>query len=220
MSFKDIPVDVGVIYEGERIRWRETYVEMGGPRIEDKFELVLSRDIDEIEDGKIEVIGPDIKDVEAGTSLPYGLYIEVAGKDVEKDLEGVIERRLHDYCNFIQGLMHINQRYDIHLRLSQASVRKGLDSFKLIGKVIMRLYKTDMPLIEKVQITFITDLEEVKKRRAEAIEVYDARDARARGMKDSEADILWMFFVSILRALPRMYHYSSALCQLWCYKLV
>jgi len=44
MSFKDIPVDVGVIYEGERIRWRETHIELGGPRIEDKFELVLSRD--------------------------------------------------------------------------------------------------------------------------------------------------------------------------------
>lgn len=191
MSFKDIPVDVGVIYEGERIRWRETHIELGGPRIEDKFELVLSRDPAEVDDGKFEIIGPDIKDVEPGTSLPFGLYIEVAGKNIEKDLEGVIERRLHDYCNFIQGLMHINQRYDIHLRLSQASVRKGFDSFEHMGKVIMRLYKTDMPLIEEIQITFITDLEEVKKRLAEAREVYDARDARARGMKDSEADVFY-----------------------------
>lgn len=191
MSFKDIPVDVGVIYEGERIRWRETHIELGGPRIEDKFELVLSRDPAEVDDGKFEIIGPDIKDVEPGTSLPFGLYIEVAGKEIEKDLEGVIERRLHDYCNFIQGLMHINQRYDIHLRLSQASVRKGFDSFEHMGKVIMRLYKTDMPLIEEIQITFITDLEEVKKRLAEAREVYDARDARARGMKDSEADVFY-----------------------------
>jgi len=191
MSFEDIPVDVGVIYEGERIRWRETHIELGGPRIEDKFELVLSRDPAEVEDGKIEIIGQDIKDVEPGTSLPFGLYIEVAGEEIEKDLEGVIERRLHDYCNFIQGLMHINQRYDIHLRLSQASVRKGFDSFEHMGKVIMRLYKTDMPLIEKIQITFITDPEEVKKRLAEAREVYDARDARARGMKDSEADVFY-----------------------------
>jgi acetyl-CoA decarbonylase/synthase complex subunit beta len=191
MSFKDIPVDVGVIYEGERIRWNDTHIELGGPRIDNKFELVLSKDLDEVEDGKMEIIGPDIKDVEPGTSLPFGLYIFVAGDEVEKDLEGVIERRLHDYCNFIQGLMHINQRYDIHLRLSKASVRKGLDTFEFIGKVIMRLYKTDMPLIKKVQITFITDAEEVEKRRAEALEVYNARDARARGMKDSEADVFY-----------------------------
>lgn len=191
MSFEDIPVDVGVIYEGERIRWPDTHVELGGPRITDKFELVRYRSLDEVEDGKITIIGPDIKDVEPGTSLPFGLYIEVAGKEVEEDLEGVIERRLHDYFNFIQGFMHINQRYDIHMRLSKASVKKGMDSFELMGKVIQRLYKMDMPLIEKIQITFITDAEKVKEMYAEAREVYEARDARARGMKDDEADVFY-----------------------------
>ena len=191
MSFEDIPVDVGVIYEGERIRWPNTYVELGGPRIEYKFEIVKSRDMSEIEDGKVTIIGPDITDVEAGTSLPFGMYIEVAGKEVEADLEGVIERRLHEYCNFIQGFMHINQRYDIHLRLSKASVKKGMNSYNLIGKVIMRLYKTDMPLIEKIQMTFITDPEKVKEMHAEAVEIYNARDARARGMKDDEADVFY-----------------------------
>jgi acetyl-CoA decarbonylase/synthase complex subunit beta len=191
MAFKDIPVDVGVVYEGERIRWPDTYIELGGPRIDQKFELVRCRNLDEIEDGKIAIIGVDIKDVEPGTSLPFGLYIEVAGKEVEEDLEGVIERRLHDYCNFIQGFMHINQRYDIHMRLSKASVKKGMNSFELIGKVIQRLYKTDMPLIEKIQITFITDPERIKEMYAEARKVYDARDARARGMKDEEADVFY-----------------------------
>ena len=70
MSFEDIPVDVGVIYEGERIRWPDTHVELGGPRITDKFELVRYRSLDEVEDGKITIIGLDIKDVEPGTSMP------------------------------------------------------------------------------------------------------------------------------------------------------
>lgn len=191
MSFEDIPVDVGVIYEGERIRWPNTYVELGGPTIEYKFEIVKSRDMSEIEDGKVTIIGPDITDVEAGTSLPFGMYIEVAGKEVEADLEGVIERRLHEYCNFIQGFMHINQRYDIHLRLSKASVKKGMNSYNLLGEVIMRLYRTDMPLIEKIQMTFITDPEKVKEMHAEAVEIYNARDARARGMEDDEADVFY-----------------------------
>ena len=191
MSFEDIPVDVGVVYEGERIRWPNTHVELGGPRIDYKFEIVRSTDISEIEDGKVTIIGPDIKDVEPGTSLPFGLYVEVAGKEIEKDLEGVIERRLHEYCNYIQGFMHINQRYDIHLRLSKASVKKGMDSYNLIGEVIMRLYKTDMPLIERIQITFITDAEKVEEMHAEAVEIYNARDARARGMEDDEADVFY-----------------------------
>lgn len=191
MSFEDIPVDVGVIYEGERIRWPDTHIELGGPRITEKFELVRCRSLDEVEDGKITIIGLDIKDVEPGTSLPFGIFIEVAGKEVEEDLEGVIERRFHEYCNYIQGFMHLNQRYDIHLRLSKASVKKGFNSFELMGKVIQRLYKMDMLLIEKIQITFITDAEKVKEMYAEAREVYEARDARARGMKDEEADMFY-----------------------------
>ena len=30
LMFEDIPVDVGVIYEGERIRYKDMQVELGG----------------------------------------------------------------------------------------------------------------------------------------------------------------------------------------------
>ncbi|MFQ6095971.1 MAG: acetyl-CoA decarbonylase/synthase complex subunit beta, partial [Candidatus Bathyarchaeia archaeon] len=76
--FEDIPVDIGVIYEGERIRRKNMYVELGGPKQEAKFELVQVKGLDEVEDGKITVIGPDIKDMKEGTSHPFGIYVEVA----------------------------------------------------------------------------------------------------------------------------------------------
>ena len=186
--FEDIPVDVGVIYVGERIRYKDMQVELGGERIDTKFELVRVRGLDEIEDGKITVIGPDIKDMEEGSSHPFGIFIEVAGKDVEEGLEGVIERRIHEYCNFIEGFMHLNQRYDIWLRLNKKSFKKGLNSFHFIGKVLQRLFKSELPIIEKIQITFITDPEKARKMWKEAMSVYEARDARARGMKDEEVD--------------------------------
>ena len=44
--FEDIPVDVGVIYEGERIRRKEMYVELGGPKQAAKFELVRVKNLD------------------------------------------------------------------------------------------------------------------------------------------------------------------------------
>jgi len=191
MSFEDIPVDVGVVYEGERIRWPDTHIELGGPRADYKFELVRTKSMDEVDDDKITIIGPDIKDVEPGTTLSFGVLVEVAGKEIEEDLEGVIERRIHEYVNYIQGFMHLNQRYDIHMRLSKASVKKGMDSFDFVGKVILRLYKMDMPLIEKIQITFLTDADKVEEMYAEARKVYEARDARARGMKDEEADVFY-----------------------------
>ncbi|MGC8961653.1 MAG: CO dehydrogenase/CO-methylating acetyl-CoA synthase complex subunit beta [Candidatus Bathyarchaeia archaeon] len=189
--FKDIPVDVGVIYEGERIRKPDMYVELGGPKVNYKFELVRAKNPSEIEDGKVEIIGPDIKDLDEGGSYPFGIYIEVAGKEIEEDLEGIIERRIHEYCNYIEGFMHLNQRYDIWLRLSKKSFQRGLNSFKLIGKVLERLFKSELPIVEKIQITFITDPVKVEEMSRVARQVYEARDARARGLKDEEVDAFY-----------------------------
>jgi len=186
--FEDIPVDVGVIYEGERIRRQQMHVELGGPKMEAKFEVVKSRSMNEIEDEKITVIGPDLKDLEPGGTYAFGIWIEVAGKEVEEELEGVIERRVHEFCNYIEGFMHLNQRYDIWLRLGKKSFERGLNSFKLIGTVLHRLFKSDLPFIEKIQTTFFTDLEKVKEMKKKAIEIYDARDARARGLKDEDVE--------------------------------
>ena len=189
--FEDIPVDVGVVYEGERIRYKDTQVELGGERIDTKFELVRTRGLDEIEDGKIIVVGPDIKEMEGGSTHPFGIFIEVAGKEIEEALEGVIERRIHEYCNFIEGFMHLNQRYDIWLRLSKKSFKKGLNSFHLIGKVLQRLFKSELPFIEKIQIAFLTDPERVKEMYEEAMKIYEARDSKARGLKDEDADAFY-----------------------------
>lgn len=189
--FEGIPVEVGVIYEGERIRRKDMQLELGGPDQETKFELVKAKSLDKVEDEKITVIGQDIKDVKEGSSIPLGIYVEVAGKDVEEELEGVIERRIHEYCNFIEGLMHLNQRYDIWLRLSKKSFQKGLNSFNFIGKVLTKLYKSELPFIEKIQITFITDPDKVGKMWKEALAIYEARDAKARGMEDEDVDTFY-----------------------------
>lgn len=189
--FEDIPVDVGIIYEGERIRGRDMRIELGGPREEYKFELVLAREMDEIEDGKITIIGQDISDFPERTNTPFGIIIEVAGEDVEKDLEGVIERRLHEYCNFIEGFMHLNQRYDIQMRISKKSFEKGFNSFNYMGEVLKRLYKSEMSFIEKIQLTFITEPDLVKEWYGKALEIYEARDAKARGMSDDDVDVFY-----------------------------
>ena len=186
--FADIPVDVGIIYEGERIRFKDMHVELGGERIDTKFELARVRKPEEIEDGKIVIIGPDIRDMPVGSSLPFGLLVEVAGAQLEEGLESVVERRIHAFINYIEGVMHLNQRYDIWLRLSKKSFQKGFNSFEYVGKILQRLYKNELPIIEKIQVTFITDPVKVKEMYSEALQVYEARDAKARGLKDEEVD--------------------------------
>jgi acetyl-CoA decarbonylase/synthase complex subunit beta len=191
VSYEDIPVDIGVVYEGERVRGKDMFVELGGPKMEHKFELAIARDMDEIEDEKITIIGPDLKDMEEGSYHPFGIVVEVAGKEIETDLEGVIERRVHEYVNFVEGLMHLNQRYDIWIRLSKKSFEKGFNSFEYLGKVLMRLFKSEMNIIEKIQVTFITDPKVVSERYDDAIKRYDQRDERARGLGDAEVDTFY-----------------------------
>ena len=186
--FKDIPVDVGVIYEGERIRRKDMQVELGGPSIKEKFELAKVKPLKEIEDGKIIIIGPDVKDMKEGGAYPLGILVEAAGATLDQGLEGVIERRIHGYLNYIEGFMHLNQRYDIWIRLGKKAFKKGLNSFEHIGKVLYRLFKSELPIVEKVQITFITDPVKLQAMYPKALEEYEARDAKARGLKDAEVD--------------------------------
>jgi acetyl-CoA decarbonylase/synthase complex subunit beta len=186
--FKDIPVEVGVIYEGERIRRNDMHVELGGPTVKEKFELAKVLPMDAIEDGKITIVGPDLKDLKEGGAYPFGILVEAAGKTLDAGLEGVIERRIHGYLNFIEGFMHLNQRYDIWMRLGKKSFQKGMNSFEYVGRVLYRLFKSELPIIEKVQITFITDLAKIQEMYPAAVADYEARDAKARGLKDEDVD--------------------------------
>ena len=189
--FETIPVEVGLIFEGERVRKNDLQVELGGPAEPEKFEIVRVRPLDQITDGAIRIIGPDISEMAEGTHYPLGILVEIAGSRVEPDLEGVIERRIHEYSNYIEGFMHLNQRYDIWIRLSKKSYKKGLTSLRFIGSVMHDLFKNELPLLEKVQISFITDPAAIRPLHAEAMARYEARDARARGLSDQDVDVFY-----------------------------
>ncbi len=187
IDLKSLPIDVGLVYEGERIRAKDMHAELGGPRVATKWELVEAVPAKSIEHGKIIVIGPDIPEMEVGSTHPLGILVQIAGDRVEKDLEAVFERRIHEYTNVAQGVMHLNQRYDIHIRVAKKSVEKGFN-FDVMGKIYLKFYQEDLGVFDKMQITFITDPDKVKKMETKAKEAYEARDARARAMTDEEAD--------------------------------
>jgi len=184
----ELPFEMGMIYEGERIRGPDMYVELGGPKVKYKAELTQSREASEIEDGLVKVIGPDLSEMEEGGRYNFGILMEVAGEKIEKDLEAVLERRIHEFCNYVEGFMHLNQRYDIWCRVGKKAYGKGLTSLKFLGMALVKLFKAELPIIEKIQFTFITDESEVVEFHSRAIEIYKARDARARELKDEDVD--------------------------------
>ena len=191
MSFSDMPVDVGPVYEGERIRAKQMYVELGGPKTEKHFELCRVKSPKEIKDGQVTIYGPDLKDMEEGSTHPIGILVEVSGPELEEDLEAVFERRIHEFCNFVNGIMHLNQRYTNWLRISKTAVEKGLNSFQILGTIMIRLYKAELPIIKQAQVTFYTEEKEIEKPHAMAMGIYDKRDERARTIHDEDVDMFY-----------------------------
>ena len=191
MSFSDIPVDVGPVYEGERVRKNQMYVELGGPKVQKHFELVRCVDEKDIEDGKVILEGPDIKDMEEGSRHPIGIFIEVAGPELEEDLEAVFERRVHEFCNFVNGIMHLNQRYTNWMRISKKAVEKGFNSLEMLGTILIRLFKAELPIIKKAQVKIITDPAKIEEPYEFALEIYEKRDERARTIHDEDVDMFY-----------------------------
>ncbi len=184
----EFPVDIGPQYEGETIRKGQYQVEFGGPDVRYKAELVTLKKADEVENEKIEVIGPDIAEMKEGGSYPLIISIAVAGERMEKDMEPVFERRIHLYANYIEGVYHMAQRNDIWVRVSKDSYKKGLNSLKKMGEILVFLFTSELDVIEKISITFITDEKKVQEFVANAMKIYEARDQRARGMKDGDVE--------------------------------
>jgi len=185
--FEDIPVDVSPMHEGERIRSANMFVELAGPK-SIGAELVQVKD--SVEDGKIEVIGPDIPEMEQGQIYPFAISIEIGGGELEEELEGVIERRVHELCNYVKGFMHLNQRDQIWCRVSTEARDAG---FRLehLARALSVLFKEEFPIIESISVTIITDEKEVESFLETAREKYDLRDSRARELSDEDVDVFY-----------------------------
>jgi len=186
----EFPFEISPMFEGERVRKDDMYVELAGPKSKG-FKLVNAVETDEIEDGKFTLIGPDISDMEEGGRYPLAMIYRIAGELVEPDLEAIVERRNHDFQNYIQGVMHLNQRYDVWLRINKDSIAKGLNSFEDIAKATMMLFTNELPFIEKIEATYITDMEKVEEELAKAMERYAARDERTRNLHDEDVDTFY-----------------------------
>jgi acetyl-CoA synthase len=185
-----IPVSYGPAFEGERVRGEDIYLEMGGGRSV-AVEWTTSKRMEEVEDGKVEVVGPEVTDVPAGTRLHFAMVAEVAGRNFQEDFEPILERQNHHLINQAQGVMHIGQRDIAWLRVSKQAVEKG---FKLadIGKIIHAKYHQDFGAIfDKVQIKIYTEEAKVREVLEKARASYNHRDARVENMTDETIDTFY-----------------------------
>lgn len=191
-----IPLSYGPAFEGERVRKDDVYLECGGGKTT-CFELVQIADMNDVEDGKVEVFGPDIKDVQPGSRLPLAVTVQVAGRKMQADYEPILERQIHHLVNYAQGIMHIGQRDIAWYRIGKQAVEKGF-TLEHIGKILHAKFHQDFGAIfDKCQVKIYTDEAKVKELHPKAAEAYKVRDARVENMTDETVET----------------YYSCTLCQ-------
>ncbi|MFC1908285.1 acetyl-CoA decarbonylase/synthase complex subunit alpha/beta [Chloroflexota bacterium] len=191
-----IPVAFGAAFEGERVRKEEFYLEAGGNRTP-MCEWVTSKRMEEVEDGKVEVIGPEIDDIELGTAIPLAIAVEVAGREMQDDYEPILERQIHHLINYAQGVWHQGQRDTAWMRVSIAAKEKG---FKLhhIGSLLhAKLHQDFGRIFDKLQVKIYTEEAKVNEILELAKATYSKRDTRIEGMTDETVET----------------YYSCTLCQ-------
>jgi len=191
-----IPVAYGPAFEGEVVRRADLAVEFGG-KGGMCFEWLRMKDLDDVEDGKVEVVGPDMDTFEAGSKVPLGIVVDVAGRKMQKDFEPVLERQIHHMTNGAEGVSHQGQRDITWIRIHKNATNKGL-RLRHIGDILHTCLHNDFgAIVDKVQVTLYSDPAKVAELMEEARAVYRERNTRIAGLTDEAVDT----------------YYSCTLCQ-------
>jgi len=191
-----VPVPFGPAFQGERVRKEDMHVELAG-QTKPGFEFLISKELDEVEDGKIEIIGPEIDEVKEGSKIPLAILAEVAGRKMQPDFEPILERQIHDFINSANGVFHMGQRDINWVRISKEAKKKGF-KFKHFGSIVhAKLHGEYGKIVDKIQIKIYTREKEILELIDIARNVYHQRDVRLADMTDEAVDTF----------------YSCALCQ-------
>ncbi|MBU0548002.1 MAG: CO dehydrogenase/CO-methylating acetyl-CoA synthase complex subunit beta [Candidatus Omnitrophica bacterium] len=191
VSTIEIPLPYSAAFEGERVRREQMHAEFGS-KASLAFEFLYTKPLNEIEDGKIKLVGNDIDVLPAGQkSMPLAIIVEVAGRKMQKDFEPILERQIHRFVNYAMGLMHVGQRNMNWIRISKDSYEKGF-RIKHIGTILhSMIHQEYSAIVDKVQVTLYTGKEDVERLLPLALKAYGERDERLGGMTDESVDIFY-----------------------------
>ena len=183
-----IPVAFASAFEGEVIRRGDMQVEFSSHKAP-TCELVETVSADEIEDHKITIVGKDLDELEQGQTFALATYIKVAGAKMQSDFEPVIERKIHAWYNYMEGVMHTGQRNQIRVRVSKDAYEKGL-RLKDFAEVLYVMIMDEFDIVvDKCEIEIVTDTEKVQEiLETKAMPAYAARDERLETLTDESVD--------------------------------
>jgi len=193
--FEELPIEVSPRWASERVRKSDNWVELGGPKHDYKsFVMVEVVSMDEINPGRVEVVGPDLDEIEVGSSFPVGYYIKLAGKELTAEHEGFFERWAIDNHTRVEGVMYLNVRDTVWMRLHKR-LKGRIDSFRYLPQAVMGIFMAQVPMVEAIESKIIIATEEIggKELMHEIVEkecrpIWEARDAKVMELSDEDVD--------------------------------
>ncbi len=186
----DIPVGYAAAFEGERMRKDDMQLQFGF-KYSEAVEYVHMVDGGAVEDGRIEVTGPDFDAVPEGGAMPLAIEVLVAGRKMQRDFEGILERQIHRWLSHAMGFMHTGQRDQIWCRVSKKAYQSGL-RLKHLGTILYaKVHDEYSGIVDKVAVRITSAPDAVAAKVSEAREAFCLRDDRIAGMTDESVDTFY-----------------------------
>jgi len=187
VSSVDVPVPYGSAFEGEVVRKADLRVEFGGKHSR-CYEYLQMASLEEVVDGKVEVFGPDFSNIPAQGSIDVGVVATVAGRQMQKDFEPVLERQIHYFVNGASGIQHVGQRDIAWIRISTMAADKGFN-LEHIGKILHARFHEDFgAIVDKISVAIYTDPKLMNEWLEKARSAYDYRNKRLADLTDNKVD--------------------------------
>jgi len=194
-ALDELDFDISPRNMGERVRKGDFHVEYGGPKWFGSIYMIMQvvMDENEIRDNVIEIIGPDVDEVEEGSTFPFGMQFKIWGSEIEEDYDEFFTRGMADSLENIEGLMGVNTMKTFWMRVS----KRVADRFTLrkMCQSVIALTKSAYPIVEKMEARMIVGAPEVggaeliKQIREEEIEpLWKLSESRRLGIEDDDVD--------------------------------
>jgi acetyl-CoA decarbonylase/synthase complex subunit beta len=167
-----LPTDPDHLWDGLKdiglgIRWvaevkkADMQIELSGPKWEYKSYTILEiiEDPKKVRSGIVTLVGPDIHEVQPGTSVPMAWDIKVYGKGITQRHREYIERQMAMSLHGIEGYMAFGTFQAPWMRISKSVA--GRLTFSKLCQVIHAYIRTVVPQVEAMEFRWIIAAPEV-----------------------------------------------------------
>ncbi|MDP8260539.1 MAG: hypothetical protein P9L96_06075 [Candidatus Gygaella obscura] len=190
------PVGFGTKFEGQIIKDKDSFIDFS---LGSACELLVNRNPSQIRDGQIEIIGSDLDSLKAdGYNKRLFILVEMVTKSASNEFNAVLERQIHRFINYIDGVTHSGQSDFLNISVSRSSFRKGLRLNDIAFFIYAMMHREYSKIINKIQIKIITDRKRFEKELRKSRDIHRTRLVKV--INETDESVKEFYSCSICRS--------------------